>query len=333
MSRPACSEVDYILFLLGAPRTVTCTEAARCLGGDIATSASHDAYTRLLARQALDTESLWVEAKTLVKMNGDALVLDDSTLDKPYAREIELVTYHWSGKHHDVVRGINLLTLLWTDGDAKIPCDFRLYDKPIGGQTKNEHFRRMLDVAKERGFSPEMVIFDSWYASLENLKHIRGLGWSWFTRLASNRLVTPTLGQKASIQTIDIPEGGRRVHVQGYGFVRVFRTVDADGEVQHWATSHITMTEAQRAMWGQHGWAIEVYHRGIKQHCNVERCQARREDVQTGHILLSLRAFLRLEAHRLRTGVSWMSVKLQIIRGAVRDFVKNPFIPARLATA
>ncbi len=291
MSRPACSEVDYILFLLGAPRTVTCTEAARCLGGDIATSASHDAYTRLLARQALDTESLWVEAKTLVKMNGDALVLDDSTLDKPYAREIELVTYHWSGKHHDVVRGINLLTLLWTDGDAKIPCDFRLYDKPIGGQTKNEHFRRMLDVAKERGFSPEMVIFDSWYASLENLKHIRGLGWSWFTRLASNRLVTPTLGQKASIQTIDIPEGGRR------------------------------------------GWAIEVYHRGIKQHCNVERCQARREDVQTGHILLSLRAFLRLEAHRIRTGVSWMSVKLQIILGAVRDFVQNPFIPARLATA
>src|SRR5205823_2453710 len=30
---------------------------------------------------------------------------DDSTLDKPYARKIELVGWHWSGKHRDVVRG------------------------------------------------------------------------------------------------------------------------------------------------------------------------------------------------------------------------------------
>ena len=33
------------------------------------------------------------------------LVVDDSTLDKPYARHIDLVTRHWSGKHHAVVRG------------------------------------------------------------------------------------------------------------------------------------------------------------------------------------------------------------------------------------
>nr|WP_246522847.1 hypothetical protein [Gemmata palustris] len=39
--------------------------------------------------------------------SGDdgVLVVDDSTLDKPYARAIELVTRHWSGKHHAVVRG------------------------------------------------------------------------------------------------------------------------------------------------------------------------------------------------------------------------------------
>jgi hypothetical protein len=31
------------------------------------------------------------------------LVLDDTTLDKPYARNTELVTYHWSGKGERVV--------------------------------------------------------------------------------------------------------------------------------------------------------------------------------------------------------------------------------------
>lgn len=44
------------------------------------------------------------------------LVLDDTTLDKPYARYMGLVTRHWSGKHHAVVHGINLLTLLWSNG-------------------------------------------------------------------------------------------------------------------------------------------------------------------------------------------------------------------------
>ena len=37
-------------------------------------------------------------------------MLDDFTLDKPYAKRIGLVTRHWSGKHHRVVMGINLIT-------------------------------------------------------------------------------------------------------------------------------------------------------------------------------------------------------------------------------
>ena len=46
------------------------------------------------------------------------LVLDDTTLDKPYAKGMELVSRHWSGKPGLVVCGINLLTLLWPAGPA-----------------------------------------------------------------------------------------------------------------------------------------------------------------------------------------------------------------------
>jgi putative transposase len=53
-----------------------------------------------------------------VHRKGGILVLDDSTLDKPSARLIDLVTRHWSGKQHAVVRGINLTTLSWTDATA-----------------------------------------------------------------------------------------------------------------------------------------------------------------------------------------------------------------------
>ncbi len=66
-------------------------------------------------------------------------VIDDTTLDKPYASK--LVSYHWSGKHHRVVKGINLQSLIWTDGDQLIPIDYSLYDKAKTGMTKNDHFR------------------------------------------------------------------------------------------------------------------------------------------------------------------------------------------------
>ena len=73
------------------------------------------------------------------------MVHDDTTLDKPYAQRMGLVTRHWSGKHHAVVEGINLTTLLWTDGSGpdqrSLPCDCRLYEPAEGSQeqvTKND---------------------------------------------------------------------------------------------------------------------------------------------------------------------------------------------------
>src|SRR4051812_21787450 len=99
MNPPKATETDYMLFLLAAPKTVTATEAARTIRDDTR-DAAHDAFNRLLYRQPSDTSAVWNEAKTLVDLTRGVLVLDDSTLDKPYAHDTELVVYHWSGKHH-----------------------------------------------------------------------------------------------------------------------------------------------------------------------------------------------------------------------------------------
>ena len=49
----------------------------------------------------------------------------------------------------------------------------------------------MLATAREYCFVLECVVFDSWYASLANLKAIRGHGWRWVTQLKANRTVNP----------------------------------------------------------------------------------------------------------------------------------------------
>jgi putative transposase len=323
MNAPKVDELDYIQFLIAAQRVFTCTEAAACQPEQVQPPA-HDAFTRLLSRQPPDTAALWQEVKPLVQRSAGALILDDSTLDKPYARQMALVTRHWSGKHHRVVRGINLISLVWTNGDTVLPCDFRLYDKPLGGLNKNEHARAMLAAAHERGFQPAVVAFDGWYASLANLKTIRGYGWHWFTRFKSNRLVNPDDTGNVPLATLEIPAQGREVHLKGYGFVRVFRTVAPDGDAEYWATSDLAMTEAERAEWARQAFGIEVYHRGIKQCCGIEKCQAQLEAAQRGHIQLALRAFVRLEAHWLQTGVSWYAAKANIIRTALREYLAHP---------
>lgn len=115
----------------------------------------------------------------MVELTKGVLIIDDSTLDKPYASQMALVSRHWSGKHHAVVQGINLISLVWTARECRLPCDYRLYNKAEDGLSKNDHFQHMIEQAKERGFEPELVVFDSWYSGLPNLKLLRSLEWHW----------------------------------------------------------------------------------------------------------------------------------------------------------
>ena len=324
MNAPKVSDIDYIQFLIAAQRVYTCTEAARC-----ATIASHDAYARLLSRLPPDTAALWREVEPLVQLTHGLLVVDDTTLDKPYAQKMGLVTRHWSGKHHAVVQGINLTTLLWTDGLSSLPCDCRLYEPAEEGKaqvTKNGHFLAMLRTAKERAFRPRYVCFDGWYASLANLKAVRGHGWHFLTRLKSNRQVDPDDTGNVAVGDVDIPAHGRRVHLKGFGFVEVFRIVAPDGDTEHWATSDLRMTEITRMDLARQVFAIENYHRQLKQCCGIERAQVRSARAQKCHILLSLRAFVRLEAHRLRTGISGYAAKANLIREAIRLYLRQPTV-------
>jgi len=323
MNAPKCTEYDYINFLVAAQQVFSAVEAARS-HPESHRQVAHDAYTRLLQRLPPDSEALWAEVQACIDILKGLLVIDDTTLDKPYAHKMALVSRHWSGKHQEVVQGINLISLVWTDGDAALPCDYRLYNKVRDGLSKNDHFRSMLEAAKERGFQPALVAFDSWYSSLENLKLVRDFDWAWLTRLKSNRQVSVQAHQSQAVSELDIPPAGLSVHLRGYGMVKVFRTVDPHGNADYWATSHLKMTEPQRQLVVDRAWLVEVYHRALKQFTGIERGQFRLEPAQRNHIGLAIRAYLRLEYHRWQSRLSILNSKLDIIRLAVRHYLAHP---------
>jgi hypothetical protein len=323
MNAAKCNEYDYINFLVAAQKVFSASEAARTHPAE-ESGPAHDAYTRLLQRIPPDSAGLWAEVRPCIDVKMGLLVADDTTLDKPYASQMALVSRHWSGKHHEVVQGINLISLVWTDGNGCLPCDFRLYNKAKDGLDKNDHFRAMLREAEARGFQPALVAFDSWYSGLDNLKLIRGFGWDWLTRLKSNRQVSLQAGVQQAISDVDIPLIGRTVHLRGYGFVKVFRTVDPHGNADYWATSRLDMDPVQRQAYADRAWLIEDYHRSLKQFTGIQAGQFRLEIAQRNHIALAIRAFVRLEFHRWQHHLAIFDAKLNIIRQALRLYLAQP---------
>ena len=324
MNPPKCDEMDYINFLIAAQKVFSSVEASRTHPDEEAPA--HDAYTRLLKRLPPDSKMLWQEVEPLVERKVGVLVLDDTTLDKPYASKMALVTQHWSGKHGRVVKGINLISLVWAGSACRLPCDFRIYNKAQDGLTKNDHFRAMVQQAAEHGFEPELVAFDSWYSGLPNLKQLRTLEWHWLTQLKKNREVSIDRTGNRAISEIFIPAQGRLVHLKGYGWIKVFRTVGTNGDAEYWATSKLEMTIEEAAFHALDAWQVEVYHRGLKQFTGVEQAQYRLEISQRNHIGLAIRAFVRLETHRLHSGISWFEAKTSIIRSAMRQYLAHPSI-------
>jgi hypothetical protein len=323
MNKAKVTEYDYIDFLIGTQKVYSCVEAER-VQPDETDSLSHDAFTRQLHRLFPSTDRLWLEVREHVDVTKGFLICDDSTLDKFYSKKIELVTRHWSGKHKRVVSGINLITLLWTDGERYLPVDYRIYNKSFDKLTKNDHFQSMLQKAAERGFTPECVLFGTWYASLENLKLIRSFDWIFLTRLECNRHINPDKTGNRPVKEIYISEKGDVVHLKGYGMIKVFKNVRTYDDFEYWATNDLTMNDLMRLKYAEISWMIETYHRGIKQFCGIERCQARSERAQRNHIELALRAFLRLEYHCFVKGISWFEAKISIVRNAVRAYLAKP---------
>jgi hypothetical protein len=143
---------------------------------------SHDSVNRFLLRERYEPKDLFDEVRPDINLSGGILSGDDTVIEKPYSHpeKTELIGFFWSGKSHRVVKGINLITLYYTDPEGKsVPVNYRIYNKQEG-KTKNDYFREMITSVLAWGLTPCMVTGDAWYSSLENLKFPKKQG----TRLA-----------------------------------------------------------------------------------------------------------------------------------------------------
>ncbi|EKD24604.1 MAG: hypothetical protein ACD_80C00193G0001 [uncultured bacterium (gcode 4)] len=320
MSKSLCTKELYTTFL----RVTSQRYSALSLSEVSPIDLSHDSISRWLADTHCQPKDIWNEAKSHVLDTTGVLIVDDTILDKSRSEKVELVRYQYSGTVHDVIKGIGMLNFLWVDEkDQVCPMDVRIYEPKEDGKTKNDHFRELLQLAKEREVKPEAVIADSWYSSLDNLKCIRDYGWNFVMGLRKNRVVNK--GEK--LEELTIPDEGLRVHLRGYGWITVFRFVSSNRRTDYIGTNIPNPTKEQIIVLVRKRWEIEVFHRELKQTCGLEHCQARTSRAQRNHIVLSVLTWIKQAALRKQYNISFYQQQWNTIKDTIALQLKYELIP------
>ena len=298
---------------------------AEILGG-----MSHDSVNRFLLRERYEPKDLFDEVKPYINLNNGTLSGDDTVIDKPYSDPglTELIGYFWSGKHHRVVKGIQLITLYYTDGLGKsVPVNYRLYNKQEG-KTKNNYLREMITEVLSWGLQPKLVTTDAWYSSRENLKFLKDKDLGCLMGVAKNRKVSINGRDYTQVQHLEIPDEGLVVHLKSFGKVKVFRRTFKNKEHRYYimylnsedALELITRAEF-KALHSIH-WGIECYHRAIKQVCGIERFMVRTTEAVHTHFFSSIRAFTQLELMRASELIeNWYELQRNLSLQVARDFI------------
>ena len=334
------TQATYIEYLLSTPRNYTCTHLA-----DHLPRVSHDQVNRFLRRSCFSPTQLRELVLPLLNDSPEAfLFVDDSVQDKRYSRFIEVAKRQYSGAAHGLVTGICLVNLVHSSGRAGdfLPLDYRVYAPEQDARTKNEHFQSMFaHVVAEGKIQARTLLFDAWYSGSENLKLIHRAGWTFFTTLKSNRLVSASKERGYhALDAVAPPPGGwstgLEVRLKQVPFaVRLFKLVASNGDIEWVVTNNFAFALTQQLVEAttRTRWQVEEFHRSFKQLTGAEKCQCRRAQAQRNHLACCYLAWVSLRQFAQQTAQTLYQAHQQQWAPYLRQLLAQPLIPALLPTS
>jgi hypothetical protein len=233
-STAACTLEHYTAFLLAEPKHGGCVRLAEVSGEAF----THDAVNRFLRRECFEPRDLFEQVRSQISLEGGTLKRGR----------------HGAGQAlqpggQNGLGGLLLERQTWPRGQGhqpghpplqrrargvRVPVNWRAVDK-AEKKTKNELFREMLEEVLAWGLRPAWVSADAWYSSLENLKFLRKHELGFLVGLEKNRTLSEREHEYRRVEEVAVPERGRVLHLRGFGFVSVFRTIDKNNDVRHYA--------------------------------------------------------------------------------------------------
>ncbi len=269
----------------------------------VCTHISHDRLQRMLYQKFAWSRRLWDYFASRMVREGGYLIIDDTAWAR-WAVRSEAVSWVWSSSHGRVLRGHQVVLLIWTDGRVRVPLGVRLWKK--GSYSKVELAAQLLREAERRGIRPEYVLFDSWYAAATLLHLLESLGWKYVARLKSNRYF-----EGRAVRSMWPHRFGRAV-----GRVRKVNhevCVVKDGR-RYFVTNDCELSSSELKSHYRRRQQIEEVFRLLKQEFGWGGASARRARAQVVHLHLGLYALCITEQAAIKEGQTIYSFKRRLFR-------------------
>ncbi len=331
---------DYLLSTFGY---ATATGLERMVDGDV----SHDQITRFLSKETYTSKDLWLQVKPTVRKiehEEGGVIFDDTVQEKPYTDENEVMCWHYDHSKGRTVQGFNLLNCLYHAVDISLPVAFEVITKPIEYSdlktkrrkrkslvTKNELMRNMLTVCVKNRLKFRFVLFDIWFASVENMLHVKQTHQKDFIcAMKGNRLVALSAEDQAAkrfVRINELPWSEETIFTVWLKNVpfpvqlvrQVFVNKDGSTGVLYVACSDTTMERDAILAVYQKRWPIEVFHKSLKQNAALGKAPVRRVRTQNNHIFAALYAVFKLECLKIKHKFNHFALRAKIYLKALRS--------------
>ena len=278
------------------------------------------------------------------EQDDGVIIFDDTTEEKPYTKESELVCWHHDHSKNRSVKGMNLLNCLYSNGDVTLPVGFDLVTKPVefcelktkkkkrkAMVTKNELLRKQLKFCQGNQLKYKYVLTDSWFASKQNMEFIcLDCKKHWIMALKSNRTVALSLEDKRQGRFIRIDELEWLEQKPVLGWVKgvdfpvlfhrqVFTNKDGSTGILYLACSDLDCDGTAIETIYKKRWKVEVFHKTLKSNTGLAKSPTKCIRTQSNHIFMSIYGAFQLECLKLKHKVNHFALRSRIYIQALQQ--------------
>lgn len=328
----------YTDYLISQNKYATATGLSDMVDGAI----SHDQVSRFLNKNELGSKELWQYVKSSVHEHqtatGGVLLLDDSIEEKPYTDENEVNCWHYSHAKGEVLKGINILSCMIRYDDFSVPVGYEVIKKDIvfcdvktkkerrkSSTTKNELFRKLIDLAVNNKILFEFVLADNWFGSKVNMAYIHNdLQKSFIIGIKSNRTLALSEddaknGRYTQVKDLDLEEDiAHTVWLKGLEFSvrllkKTFKNENGSTGVLYLVSNDMTSSAERLYEVYQKRWRIEEYHKSVKQNASLAKSPTKTARTQCNHVFAAIIAYCKLELLKFKTKMNHFAIKYKLI--------------------
>jgi hypothetical protein len=305
---------------------------------------SHDYFTRCLQRADYGSADLWKVVKPFARQiaQSDAvLVLDDTVEAKPYSAVNDLICYHYDHCTGRTVKGINQLTALYHSQDTSLPVGYKLITKTkivpgkkgpkkVSEHTKNQHFRTLIGQAISNLLPFSYVLSDCWYCCADNINYLIEKGKQFIFALKSNRRVALSAadheqGRHQPMSEL-VWEANTQYRVWLAGVTNtlsltrvVFDNKDGSRGYLYLLTNDLAADAACVESTYRLRWKVEEFYKSVKSNAGYGASPAHRVRTQSNHLFLSMVAFVKLEAVKVKSRLNHFALKARLTQNALKE--------------